>query len=52
MKKIVKEVYNKKITEYEKHNKLYYDKSSPLISDSEFDKLKREILDLEKKILV
>ena len=26
MKKIVKEVYNKKITEYEKHNKLYYDK--------------------------
>ncbi len=49
MKKIVKEVYNKKITEYEKHNKLYYDKSSPLISDSEFDKLKREILDLEKK---
>ena len=23
-------------------------KSSPLISDSEFDKLKREILDLEK----
>ena len=49
MKKTVEEIYNKKIKEYEKHNKLYYDKSSPSISDSEFDKLKKEILDLEKK---
>ncbi len=49
MKKTVEEIYNKKIKEYEKHNKLYYDKSSPLIPDSEFDKLKKEILDLEKK---
>jgi len=49
MKKTVEEIYNKKIKEFEKHNKLYYDKSSPSISDSEFDKLKKEILDLEKK---
>ena len=49
MKKTVKENYNKKIKEFEKHNKLYYDKSFPSIPDSEFDKLKKEILDLEKK---
>ena len=49
MKKTVKENYNKKIKEFEKHNKLYYDKSFPSIPDSEYDKLKKEILDLEKK---
>jgi len=49
MKKTIEEIYNKKIKEFEKHNKLYYDKSSPSIPDSEFDKLKKEILDLEKK---
>ena len=41
--------YNLKIKEFKKHNKLYYDKSSPNISDGEFDKLKAEILELEKK---
>ena len=42
-------LYNLKIKEFKKHNKLYYDKSSPNISDGEFDKLKAEILELEKK---
>ena len=49
MKKTVEEIYNNKIKEFEKHNKFYYEKSSPLIPDSEFDKLKKEILELEKK---
>ena len=50
MKKEVEKIYNKKIIkEFQKHNKLYYDKSSPSISDSEFDKLKKEIINLEKK---
>ena len=40
--------YNLKIKEFNKHSKLYYDKNSPIISDREFDKLKAEILNLEK----
>ena len=49
MNKTIEQNYKKKIKEFEKHNKLYYQKSSPLISDKEFDELKREILNLEKK---
>ena len=32
-----------------KHNKFYYENSSPVISDSEYDKLKKKVLNLEKK---
>ena len=41
--------YKEKLRNYEKHNQLYFNKSKPSISDYEYDKLKREILDLEKK---
>ena len=41
--------YNFKIKELNEHNKLYYDKNSPKLTDSEYDKLKKVILDLEKK---
>ena len=44
-----KKNYNNKIKQLIKHNKLYYDKSSPIISDSEYDNLKKEILELEIK---
>ena len=47
-KKII-EIYNKKIKELQKHNKLYHQKSLPVISDEEFDKLKKQIYDLESK---
>ena len=45
----IKKRYNKKIDEIIKHNKNYYDKNSPIISDKDYDELKKEILDLEKK---
>ena len=48
-KEEIKKIYIAKIKEINKHNKLYYDKSSPTIPDREFDNLKIEILDLEKK---
>tara|TARA_Y100001970_G_scaffold292018_1_gene431541 strand:- start:1892 stop:3922 length:2031 start_codon:yes stop_codon:yes gene_type:complete len=48
-KKEVKELYKKKIKELKFHNYLYFDKNNPKLSDSEFDKLKNEIFDLEKK---
>ena len=49
MNKEVEKIYKRKIKEFQKHNKLYYDKSAPVISDSQFDQLKAEITNLEKK---
>ena len=49
MNKEVEKIYKKKIKEFQKHNKLYYDKSAPAISDREFDELKADIINLEKK---
>ena len=49
MNKYIKQEYQKKINELKKHNKFYYENSSPVISDSEYDKLKKKVLNLEKK---
>ena len=45
----LKRKYKLKIKNYISHNKLYFEKNNPQISDSEFDKLKLEIIDLENK---
>ena len=45
----IKKIYQKKIREIEKYDKQYYDKNNSLISDSEYDLKKREILELERK---
>ena len=45
----IKNKYNLKLKELNKHNKLYYNKSKPIISDSEYDNLKLDILNLEQK---
>ena len=42
-------IYIKKTKLIEKHNKLYYDKDNPSVSDEEYDKLKKEVLELENK---
>ena len=41
--------YNLKIKELKKHNKFYYELSKPIITDSQYDVLKKEILELETK---
>ena len=41
--------YNKLIKEIEKHNKFYYEKSSPKISDRDYDNLKKKLVIFEKK---
>ena len=45
----IKKDYQKKIAQILKHNEHYYDKNKPLISDQEYDDLKKEILKIEKK---
>ncbi len=45
----IKKNYLNKIKLIKKYNKYYYDKSDPAISDEEYDKLKRDIIDIEKK---
>tara|TARA_B100000886_G_scaffold237520_1_gene166376 strand:+ start:1253 stop:3271 length:2019 start_codon:yes stop_codon:yes gene_type:complete len=48
-KKDIIKKYNQKIKILRKHNKLYFSDDDPQISDSEYDKIKKEIFDLEKK---
>ena len=41
--------YKKKLKLLENYNKHYYQNQKPLISDKEYDELKSEILEIEKK---
>ena len=45
----LKKKYQEKIKLLVKYNKYYYENNSPLIDDNEYDNLKIEILNLEKK---
>ena len=46
---LIKKEYFKKIKLFQKYSKEYYNNDNSLISDQEFDTLKSDILDLEKK---
>ncbi len=48
-KKKILNHYKKKIKELKKHNNAYFNQDKPHISDSEYDKLKIDIINLEKK---
>ena len=48
IKNDIRSKYNSILKQLNKHNKYYYEQSKPLISDSEYDKLKLEVLELEK----
>jgi len=48
-KELINKDYLKKIKLLLKLNKNYYDKDKPLVADQEFDVLKKNIIDLEKK---
>ena len=49
LKSSAKKEYKKKIKQYKKYSKKYFEDSSPIVSDRDFDLLKKEILNLEKK---
>ena len=46
-KREIENYYKKKINLLYKFNKFYYNKSNPLVTDKEYDDLKKEILKLE-----
>ena len=45
----IKESYLKKINLIQKYNKSYYNESNPIVTDQEYDFLKRELISLENK---
>ncbi len=45
----IKRYYKRRINELKNHNKHYFVDSSPKISDKEYDEIKKEIFNLEKK---
>jgi DNA ligase (NAD+) len=49
MKPLSLKEYKEKITLIQKLNKAYYHNDKPLVSDAEYDKIKKDILDFEKK---
>jgi len=46
--KDIEKKYSKLLKEIQRYNEFYYDKSSPIISDKKYDKIKNEILKIEK----
>ena len=47
IKKIIKD-FELKVKNLKKHNHRYYNLDKPLITDGEYDKLKQELLELQK----
>ena len=48
-KKNIKNLYNQKNKLIQKYNEYYHNKSEPLVSDQEYDELKKDIVSLEAK---
>ena len=48
-KKEIIKLFNKKIKYLNKHNKLYFTDDNPEISDSEYDKIKKETTKLKEE---
>ncbi len=41
--------FRKKVSELKKHNKYYFNNDNPVISDKDYDELKKEIIDIQEK---
>ena len=48
-KKEIEKNYNKKINQLKKYNKAYFKNDNPIVSDKDYDNLKKKVLELEKK---
>ena len=49
LKSSAKKEYKEKIKKYKKYSEKYFEENSPIVTDQDFDLLKKEILDIEKK---
>ncbi len=47
-KKEIKKLYNSKVNLLKKYNESYFDKNKSIVSDKEYDEIKKEVLGLEK----
>ena len=43
--------YTKKVKDLKKYSELYFNQDKPKITDAQYDNLKKEIIELEKKII-
>ena len=50
-KKEIESIYKKKLKKFHEHSKSYYEKNDPIITDADFDHLKKEILELENRYI-
>ena len=48
-RKGIEKIYINKINELKRHDKAYFEHDNPIISDKDYDEIKKRILDLEKK---
>ena len=48
-KKEIEKVYIEKINQLKKYNKAYFEQDNPIISDADYDNLKKKILNFEEK---
>ena len=48
-KKEIKKIYIEKISKLKKNNEAYFKFDKPIVSDSDYDILKKEIINFEKK---
>ena len=48
-KALIKKDYLELINKLKKHNQTYYERNNPIISDQEYDILKKKIIDLENE---
>ena len=49
-KKEIEKVYIEKINQLKKYDEAYFKHDNPIISDADYDNIKKQILYLEKKI--
>ena len=51
-RKEIEKVYIKKINELRKHDEAYFEQDSPIITDKDYDIIKKEIINLDNDITI
>ena len=48
-KKEIEKLYKEKINQLKKYDQAYFENDNPIVSDADYDKLKKKILDFENE---